>query len=150
MRREYADLKEKIDKLKVGKESPKPIITVGNHTIGDGYLTLIAGPCAVESAAQMEIIAQAVKKAGAHILRGGAYKPRTSPYSFQGLGIDGVTLLKQAGIAFELPIITEVMDAQDVNVQHSVRQATPRSVARSPRRSSSTAHPFPSRLDRGA
>ncbi len=114
MRQEYADLKEKISKLHVSKQSVDTYIQVGNHTIGGNNFTLIAGPCAVESSQQMHIIAQAVKAHGAHILRGGAYKPRTSPYSFQGLGHEGVKLLKEIATKYDMPIITEVVDAEHV------------------------------------
>ncbi len=86
------------------------VIEVGGHKIGDGNLTLIAGPCSVESKEQMTNLAKAVQEAGAHILRGGAFKPRTSPYSFQGMGPDGIELLLEAKAATGLPIISEIMD----------------------------------------
>lgn len=89
-------------------------ITVGNTSIGPGTFTLIAGPCAVENEKQTIDAAWAAKDAGAHILRGGAYKPRTSPYSFQGLAEDGLRILDIARKETGLPIITEVMDARDV------------------------------------
>jgi 3-deoxy-7-phosphoheptulonate synthase len=75
---------------------------------------LISGPCSVEDKEQIVSIATAVKKAGARILRGGAYKPRTSPYSFQGLGEDGLRYLAEARAATGLPIITEIMDTRDL------------------------------------
>ncbi len=87
------------------------VIEVGNTKIGGGNLTLIAGPCSVENEAQILEVAQAVKKSGATILRGGAFKPRTSPYSFQGLHGEGIRLLKLAKEATGLPIVTELMDA---------------------------------------
>ena len=89
-------------------------INVGNATIGPGTFCLIAGPCAVESEQQTLDAARAAKDAGAHILRGGAYKPRTSPYSFQGLAEDGLKILEVARAETGLPIVTEVMDARDV------------------------------------
>jgi len=87
------------------------VITVGNTKIGGGSLTLMAGPCSVESEEQMIEVARAVKASGATVLRGGAFKPRTSPYSFQGMGTDGLRLLKTAGEAVGLPIVSEIMDA---------------------------------------
>jgi len=78
-----------------------------------GYF-VIAGPCAVESESQILETARAVKRAGAHLLRGGAYKPRTSPYSFQGLGEEGLKLLAKARQQTGLPIVTEVLDTRDV------------------------------------
>jgi 3-deoxy-7-phosphoheptulonate synthase len=76
----------------------------------------MAGPCSVESREQLMETAAAVKSAGAHILRGGAFKPRTSPYAFQGLGLKGLELLREARDEFHLPIITEVMSPQDVTL----------------------------------
>lgn len=88
---------------------PNPTtIKVGNVTIGGGNFTVMAGPCSVESEAQIIGVAQAVKKSGAHILRGGAYKPRTSPYAFQGLELGGLDLLMEAREKTGLPIITEI------------------------------------------
>ncbi len=87
------------------------VIEVGNTKIGGGNLTLIAGPCSVENEAQIIEVAQAVKASGATILRGGAFKPRTSPYSFQGLHGEGIRLLKLAREVTGLPIVTELMDA---------------------------------------
>jgi 3-deoxy-7-phosphoheptulonate synthase len=92
------------------------IVDFGDTQIGGGRFTVIAGPCAVEDAAQMTATAMAVKAAGAHGLRGGAYKPRTSPYSFQGLGREGLEVLKSAGVAAGLPVVTEVVDAADVEL----------------------------------
>jgi 3-deoxy-7-phosphoheptulonate synthase len=88
------------------------LIHVGEVCIGNGHLTLIAGPCAVESENQAMIIAEKVKAAGAHIFRGGAFKPRTSPYSFQGLGEEGLKILAKVRERFGLPIVTEVMDTE--------------------------------------
>jgi 3-deoxy-7-phosphoheptulonate synthase len=92
------------------------VIAVGNVRIGGGHLAAIAGPCAVESAEGLERIARAVKTAGANILRGGAFKPRTSPYSFQGLGEKGLTILREVGDRLEMPVVTEVMDPRQVEL----------------------------------
>ena len=86
------------------------VVKVGNVEIGDGKLGMIAGPCAVESAERMNHIAEQIRQAGANLLRGGAYKPRTSPYSFQGLGEEGLKVLRDAGQAHDLPVVTEVTD----------------------------------------
>ena len=85
------------------------VVKVGNTQIGGGNLTLMAGPCSVESEEQVVAIAKAVKASGATMLRGGAFKPRTSPYSFQGMGADGLDLLLEAKKATGLPIVTELM-----------------------------------------
>ena len=86
------------------------IIDVGGVKIGEGTFTVISGPCSVESEEQIIKVAQSVKKSGAKLLRGGAFKPRTSPYSFQGLGADGLKMLLKAKEATGLPIVTEVMN----------------------------------------
>ena len=90
-------------------------IPVGGIVIGADFL-VIAGPCAVESREQIMQAAASVKAAGANMLRGGAYKPRSSPYSFQGLGQEGLQYLKEAGQAAGLPVITEVLDHRDVGL----------------------------------
>ena len=92
----------------------KTIIRVGDVTIGGDEVTVIAGPCSVESEEQTIETAKAVKAAGAHLLRGGAYKPRTSPYEFRGLGERGLQILAQARDETGLPIITEVMTPADI------------------------------------
>ena len=92
------------------------IVDVAGVKIGGGNLAMIAGPCAVEDPERMMNIAAAVKKAGANIYRGGAYKPRTSPYAFQGLGEEGLKILREAGDAHGMPIVTEVMDPRCVEV----------------------------------
>jgi len=84
--------------------------------VGGGYMALIAGPCAVESFEILDTIAGAVKTAGANILRGGAFKPRTSPYSFQGLGERGLQILRDVGHKHGLPVVTEVMDPRQVEM----------------------------------
>lgn len=86
------------------------VIKVGDTTIGGGTFTIMAGPCSVESEEQICSIAQSVKESGATVLRGGAFKPRTSPYAFQGLRADGIDLLMEAKEKTGLPIITEIMD----------------------------------------
>jgi 3-deoxy-7-phosphoheptulonate synthase len=92
------------------------VVTVGRVRVGGGGMAMIAGPCAVESAEVLDTIAGAVKAAGANILRGGAFKPRTSPYSFQGLGEDGLKILRQVGDKHGLPVVTEVMDPRQIGV----------------------------------
>ncbi|MCP4362405.1 MAG: 3-deoxy-7-phosphoheptulonate synthase [Chloroflexi bacterium] len=86
------------------------LIQVGNVTIGGNDVVVMAGPCSVEGRSELLEVAHACKEAGAHILRGGAYKPRSSPYSFQGLGEEGLKYLAEAREATGMPIITEVMD----------------------------------------
>jgi 3-deoxy-7-phosphoheptulonate synthase len=92
------------------------VVQVGRVKIGGGFLAMIAGPCAVESAAVLDEIAERVKAAGANILRGGAFKPRTSPYSFQGLGEEGLKILRETGAKHDLPVVTEVMDPRQVEL----------------------------------
>jgi 3-deoxy-7-phosphoheptulonate synthase len=92
------------------------IVEIGGIPVGGGRFTVIAGPCAVESLEQMRATAGAVKAAGGHALRGGAYKPRTSPYSFQGLGAVGLEILRTIGGETGLPIVTEVVDVGDVEL----------------------------------
>ncbi|MGH7559409.1 MAG: 3-deoxy-7-phosphoheptulonate synthase [Gemmatimonadales bacterium] len=92
------------------------IVEIGGVPVGGGRFTVIAGPCAVESEAQMRDTARAVKAAGAHALRGGAYKPRTSPYSFQGLGRHALEILRTVSAETGLPTVTEVVDVGDVEL----------------------------------
>ena len=96
------------------------VIPVGNTRLGGGTLTIMAGPCSVESEEQIVGVAQSVKAAGATILRGGAYKPRTSPYAFQGLGTEGLNLLRAAREATGLPICTELMDLRHLDEFHDI------------------------------
>lgn len=91
-------------------QSEDTIIQVGDVSIGNAHLTIIAGPCAVESEAQCLTIARRVKSAGAQLFRGGAFKPRTSPYSFQGLGEKGLQILAKVREDTGMPVITEVID----------------------------------------
>lgn len=86
------------------------VIEVGNVKIGGGSFNIIAGPCSVESIDQVVTIAEQVKKSGATMLRGGAFKPRTSPYSFQGLGVTGIEMLLKAKEVTGLPIVSEIME----------------------------------------
>ena len=90
------------------------VIKVGTATFGNGMIPVIAGPCSVETEEQVVSIAKDVKKAGARLLRGGAFKPRTSPYSFQGLGEQGLEILKTAKKETGLPIVTELMDIRQL------------------------------------
>ena len=89
-------------------------VEVGGRRIGGDGFTLIAGPCTVEGREQMHAVADAVFAGGADMLRGGAYKPRTSPYSFQGLGREGLKLLAEAKESTGLPVVTELVDVRDV------------------------------------
>ena len=92
------------------------VVEAGGSQIGGGYFGLIAGPCSVESEEQVVGIAQAVKEAGANFLRGGAFKPRTSPYAFQGMGGEGIKLLLKAKEATGLPIVTELMNINTIDL----------------------------------
>lgn len=95
------------------------IINVKGVKIGGDHMTIIAGPCAIENEYQMLTTAKAVKAAGATMLRGGAYKPRTSPYSFQGLEEEGLKLLKQAGDITNLPTVSEVISTETFDIVES-------------------------------
>jgi 3-deoxy-7-phosphoheptulonate synthase len=92
------------------------VVNVGDVRIGGGALAMIAGPCAVENSDLLDEIALSVKQAGANILRGGAFKPRTSPYSFQGLGEEGLKILRDVGRKHGMPVVTEVMDPRQVDL----------------------------------
>lgn len=92
----------------------KTSIRVGDAVFGSGSFVVIGGPCAVETEAQTLRLAKAVKAAGAQVLRGGAFKPRTSPYSFQGLGLDGLKILRTAREETGLPVVTEAVDLQSM------------------------------------
>ena len=96
------------------------IVEVGNVRIGGGYFAMIAGPCSVESEEQIIEVARAVKASGAQILRGGAFKPRTSPYAFQGLKGEGIDLLLKAKADTGLPIITEIMNINDLDLFNDI------------------------------
>lgn len=104
-------------KLASSEAHPEPsIVEVAGVKIGGGHLAMIAGPCAVESPERMDAIAKAIKVAGANLLRGGAFKPRTSPYAYQGMGEDGLRILRETGDKYGLPIVTEVMDPRRVDL----------------------------------
>ncbi|NSW75996.1 MAG: 3-deoxy-7-phosphoheptulonate synthase [Candidatus Atribacteria bacterium] len=92
------------------------VIRVGEVTIGGDTVTVMAGPCAVESKDQLFRVAEVVKRFGAHILRGGAFKPRTSPYSFQGLGEEGLVILAEARERFGLPVVTEATSPENAEL----------------------------------
>ena len=92
------------------------VVTAGTTRIGGGHFALIAGPCSVESAEQVLAVARAVKAAGATMLRGGAFKPRTSPYDFQGLKAEGLDLLRQAKAETGLPIVSEIMNINHLDL----------------------------------
>ncbi|GAC1438713.1 MAG: 3-deoxy-7-phosphoheptulonate synthase [Solirubrobacteraceae bacterium] len=99
------------EQLRHGEPS---VLEIGGRRIGGDHFALIAGPCTVESREQVLVTAQCVKDAGAAMFRGGAYKPRTSPYAFQGLGQEGLRLLAEAKEQFGMPIVTELMDVRDL------------------------------------
>ena len=115
----FEDVKEVIPVTKpyklVSREIKKDnsLIKVGDAVFGDGSLPVIAGPCAIETEEQALTIAKAVKDAGAKLFRGGAFKPRTSPYSFQGLGEEGLKILAKVREETGLPVVTEVMDCEN-------------------------------------
>ena len=92
------------------------IVDVGGHKIGGGYFAVMSGPCSVESKEQITYVAQRVQAAGASILRGGAFKPRTSPYSFQGLRAEGLELLQEARAVTGQPIVTELMNNEHIHL----------------------------------
>lgn len=94
----------------------RTVVQVGDLTIGGDSFVVMAGPCAIESERQILRTAEAVAAAGARVLRGGAYKPRSSPYSFQGLGVEGLKLLSKARRETGLAIVTEAMDEEDVHI----------------------------------
>ncbi|MBW1887509.1 MAG: 3-deoxy-7-phosphoheptulonate synthase [Deltaproteobacteria bacterium] len=97
-----------------GEDNRRTVITVDNVKIGEDFV-VIAGPCSVESEEQTIATAQKVKEAGANMLRGGAFKPRSSPYAFQGLGLKGLKILEKAKKETGLPVVTEVLDPRDVS-----------------------------------
>ncbi len=96
------------------------VISIGDVKIGGGHFAMIAGPCSVESEEQIIEVATAVKASGAHILRGGAFKPRTSPYAFQGLKDEGIRLLLEAKKVTGMPIITEIMNIRSLDLFQDV------------------------------
>jgi len=94
----------------------RSVVNVGGVPIGGDQVVVIAGPCSVESPEQLLSTAHAVKNAGARLLRGGAYKPRTSPYDFQGLGVEALKILREASKQTGLPVVTEVMSTEDIDL----------------------------------
>src|SRR6185312_3321999 len=94
----------------------KTVVRVGNATIGGNELAIIAGPCAIESRDQAFAVAEAVRRSGARFFRGGAYKPRTSPYAFQGLGEEGLRILAEVRDTYGLKIVTEALDEPGVDL----------------------------------
>jgi 3-deoxy-7-phosphoheptulonate synthase len=92
------------------------VIEINGVSIGDSELVVMAGPCAVESREQVMEVAEIVKSLGANIMRGGAFKPRTTPYDFQGLAEKGLKILAEASEKYNIPIVTEVMDARDIDM----------------------------------
>ncbi|MFA5524845.1 MAG: bifunctional 3-deoxy-7-phosphoheptulonate synthase/chorismate mutase [Tissierellales bacterium] len=101
------------------KQNSKKIIDLGDGIkIGGNNFSIISGPCAVENEEQIELAAKALSGMGVNILRGGAFKPRTSPYTFQGLGLEGLKLLKKAGQRNNMKVISEIMDPRDLNTSY--------------------------------
>src|SRR3954451_22416476 len=96
------------------RRGERSVVEVEGRLIGGDHFSMIAGPCTVESRDQLLTTARIVRDAGGSLLRGGAYKPRTSPYAFQGLGQEGLRLLAEAKAETGLPIVTELMDARDL------------------------------------
>lgn len=111
-------LAEKVSKMLVSKEAHPQMteIKVKGCVIGGKQLVIIAGPCAIETEELLKETAFKVRGAGAGMLRGGAFKPRTSPYSFQGLGVVGLETLAKIGEAMNMPVITEIMDSEDIPI----------------------------------
>jgi 3-deoxy-7-phosphoheptulonate synthase len=109
--RSLADVRTIVD-----AEQQTKVVRVGGVVIGGSDAVVIAGPCSVESREQVTATALAVKRSGAVMLRGGAYKPRTSPHDFQGLGVEGLRLLREAGELAGLPVVTEIMSEDDIAV----------------------------------
>ncbi|MDM8533846.1 3-deoxy-7-phosphoheptulonate synthase [Clostridiaceae bacterium HSG29] len=116
------EIKEAFKRANRMYKNEDSIIKIGNKQIGGNKLSVIAGPCAVESREQLMTISKEIVKSGANFLRGGAFKPRTSPYSFQGMGEEGLKLLSEAKKATGMPIVTELMSADllDLFIKHDV------------------------------
>ncbi len=102
--------------VSLGSQPGPSVVKVGDVSIGAGPIVVMAGPCSVESADQLGIVSKGVAAAGAVMLRGGAFKPRTSPYSFQGLGEDGLELLRQAGDETGLAVVSECVAPEDIEL----------------------------------
>ncbi|WP_286272584.1 bifunctional 3-deoxy-7-phosphoheptulonate synthase/chorismate mutase [Thalassotalea hakodatensis] len=99
-------------------QSHDSIVSIGGIKVGGGAFTVIAGPCSVESEEQLFGVSEMISKQGITLLRGGAFKPRTSPYSFQGLGLEGLKLLKAAREKYQLNIVSEIIDPNDAELMH--------------------------------
>jgi 3-deoxy-7-phosphoheptulonate synthase len=99
------------------------IVSIGDVPVGGDQFTVIAGPCSIESLDQLQETARAVKKAGAHCMRGGAYKPRTSPYAFQGLGLEGLKIMQAVSQDTGLPGVTEIVEVADIEKVYEHAQA---------------------------
>lgn len=113
--KEKKDKKGKIEKNKI-KDFDKGKPESNENLIEEGYVTIIAGPCAIESLEQLNACARVIKELGLSYMRGGAYKPRTSPYSFQGLKEEGLKYLKEIGARYGLKTVTEVTDTENVDI----------------------------------
>lgn len=107
-------IQEPFKKVNRKIKSEDTIIDVKGIKIGGNNIVVMAGPCSVESYEQLDIIANEVKSMGATILRGGAFKPRTSPYAFQGMGIEGLKLLREIGDKYDMPVVSELMDTEHI------------------------------------
>lgn len=107
-------IQEPFKKVNRKLKTENTVVDVGGVKIGGNEMVVIAGPCSVESYEQVEIIAKSVKESGAKLLRGGAFKPRTSPYSYQGMGVEGLKILKEIGNKYDLPIVSELMSKDDL------------------------------------
>ncbi|MGB5984530.1 MAG: 3-deoxy-7-phosphoheptulonate synthase [Desulfobacterales bacterium] len=99
------------------------VVRIGDVAVGNGHFMMIAGPCAVESREQALTIAKQVQAAGAQVFRGGAYKPRTSPYTFQGMGLEGLKVLKEVREVTGMPVVTEVMDGETFDLVEAYADA---------------------------
>ncbi|MBO3801622.1 MAG: 3-deoxy-7-phosphoheptulonate synthase [Thermoproteota archaeon] len=101
------------------KQEPT-VVNVSGVEIGGEKIVVAAGPCSVESEEQVESVAKVIKSAGAKLLRGGTFKPRTSPYSFQGLGLEGIKILKKVGDSLSLPIVSEILDVRSLDLYKDI------------------------------
>lgn len=107
-------IQEPFKKVNRRLKTENTVVDVGGIEIGGNVMRVIAGPCSIESYEQLDIIAKSVKESGAELLRGGAFKPRTSPYAYQGMGVEGLIILKEIGDKYGMPIVSELMDATDL------------------------------------
>jgi len=107
-------IQEPFKKVNRKMKNGDSIIDVNGVKVGGEELVVIAGPCSIESYEQLDTIAKEVKKSGAKMLRGGAFKPRTSPYSYQGMGIEGLKILHEIGSKYDMPVISELIDKDDI------------------------------------